>query len=90
MSTLLQSELSFFYLDDSTLGGSVVDLSHDLEIVVRKGTAMGLQLNREVGDHLRLPSYHNLHSVLPSGSKGSEPQRGHLVRIVNWRYIIHH
>ena len=29
MSTLLQSELSFF-LDDTTLGGSVVDLSHDL------------------------------------------------------------
>ena len=33
MSTLLRSELSFFYLDDSTMGGSVVDLSHDLEIV---------------------------------------------------------
>ena len=47
MSTLLRSELSFFYLDDSTLGGSVGDLSHDLEIVVRKGAAMGLQLNIE-------------------------------------------
>ena len=45
MSTLLRSELSFFYLDDSTLGGSVVDLSHDLDIVERFGAAMGLQLN---------------------------------------------
>ena len=47
MSTLLQSELSFFYLDDCTLGGDVVDLSHDLEIVERIGAAMGLHLNNE-------------------------------------------
>ena len=43
----LQSELCLFYLDDGTLGGSVRDLEHDLEVVERLGTEIGLQLNRQ-------------------------------------------
>ena len=37
---------SLFYLDDGTLGGSVVDLKHDLEVVEYEGAEIGLHLNR--------------------------------------------
>ena len=45
LSSQLQSELCLFYLDDGTLGGSVEDLKHDLEVVERLGAEIGLQLN---------------------------------------------
>ena len=41
----LKSELSLFYIDDGTLGGNVEVLQHDLEIVEREGTELGLNLN---------------------------------------------
>ena len=45
MCSQLVSELNLFYLDDGTLGGSVEDLRHDLEVVKQKGAEIGLQLN---------------------------------------------
>jgi len=45
MVSELQSELSFFYLDDGTLGGSEDCLCHDLEVVERVGSSIGLVLN---------------------------------------------
>ncbi len=42
------TELSFFYLDDGTLGGSVEDLSHDLEVVKRVGSSVGLVQERRI------------------------------------------
>ena len=47
MGTQLESELSLLYLDEGTLGGSVENLRHDLEVVEREGARMGLQLSRE-------------------------------------------
>ena len=47
MGTQLESDLSLLYLDDGTLGGSVENLRHDLEVVEREGARMGLQLSRE-------------------------------------------
>ena len=42
----LVSELNLFYLDDGTLGGSVEDLRHDLEVVEQKGTEIVPELNK--------------------------------------------
>jgi len=42
----LQSEFRMFYLDDGTLGGSLPDVLHDLQMVDRLGSDLGLQLNR--------------------------------------------
>ena len=47
MGTQLESELSLLYLDDGTLGGSMENLRHDLEVVEQEGARMGLQLSRE-------------------------------------------
>ncbi len=47
MCTQLESEISLFYLDDGTLGGTVDDLKHDLDLVDREGAEIGLWLNRE-------------------------------------------
>ena len=41
----LKSELRMFYLDDGTLGDSMEDLKHDVEVVVGGGAEIGLQLN---------------------------------------------
>ena len=43
----LRSELIIFYiyLDDGTLGGSVEDITQDLQIVEREAGKLGLQLN---------------------------------------------
>ncbi len=41
MCTQLESELFLFYLDDGTLGGSVDDLKHNLEVVEREGAEIG-------------------------------------------------
>ena len=41
----LKSELCVWYLDDSTIGGPAEDVKHDLEVIVREGTALGLHLN---------------------------------------------
>ena len=41
----LRSELALLYLDDGTLGGSVEDLNHDLEVVMQVGELIGLSLN---------------------------------------------
>ena len=41
----LWSELALLYLDDGTLGGSVEDLKHDLEVVMQVGESTGLSLN---------------------------------------------
>ena len=41
----LRSELALLYLDDVTLGGSVEDLKHDLEVVMQVGESIGLSLN---------------------------------------------
>ena len=38
-------ELALLYLDDGTLGGSVEDLNHDLEVVMQVGESIGLSLN---------------------------------------------
>ena len=40
----MSSELACYYLDDRMLGGSVDDLVHDLDVVVR----IGLSLNSEI------------------------------------------
>lgn len=43
----LTSEFQVFYLDDGTLGGSIEDLRHDLQVVEKVGQEIGLQLNEE-------------------------------------------
>ena len=42
----LRSEFSVFYLDDGTIGGSVEDVIHDLQLVEEEAGRAGLQLNR--------------------------------------------
>ena len=43
--SLLKSELSIWYLDDGTIGGTAEVVRHDLEVVNREGAKLGLQLN---------------------------------------------
>ena len=41
----LRSELIIFYLDDGTLGGSVEDITQDMQIVEQEAEKLGLHLN---------------------------------------------
>ena len=41
----LKSKFSVFYLDDCSLGGSMEDVLHDLNIVECEGAELGLHLN---------------------------------------------
>ena len=43
----LRSEFNVWYLDDGSVGGTLEDISHDLEIVQRAGSELGLHLNRQ-------------------------------------------
>ena len=61
----LKSELSAWYLDDSTIGGPAADVKHELEVIVCEGAALGLHLNERksevIGDDLAARD-----SILPS------------------------
>ena len=39
LASQLKSELCIWYLHDSTIGGPAEDVKHDLEVIVREGTA---------------------------------------------------
>ena len=43
----LRSEFNVWYLDDGTIGGTLEDVMHDLEIVQRVGSEFGLHLNHQ-------------------------------------------
>ena len=43
----LRSEFNVWYLDDGSVGGTLEDISHDLELVQRVGSDLGLHLNRQ-------------------------------------------
>ena len=43
----LRSEFNVWYLDDGSVGGSLEEIRHDLEIVQCVGTELGLHLNRQ-------------------------------------------
>lgn len=42
----LKSELSVWYLDDGTVGGSAEDVRHDLKVVGQEGAVLSLLLNK--------------------------------------------
>lgn len=69
MCSQLVSELNLFYLDDGTLGGSVEDLRHDLEVVKQKGAEIGLQLNSQKSEIICI------NPDIPSCSHSQEPVR---------------
>ena len=78
----LQSELCLFYLDDGTLGGSVEDLQHDLEVVERLGAGIGLQLNRRKTEIVIFcPSTDAMAALLSSlpGARVVEPMKATLL-----------
>ena len=76
MGSQLRSELSFFYLDDGTLGGSEEDLCHDVEVVERVGSSIGQMLNAEI-----IGSPEMANSILSSlpGAKVIDPSRATLL-----------
>ena len=47
MGSQLRSELTFFYLDDGTLGGSEEDLRHDVEVVERVGSSTDAECRKD-------------------------------------------
>lgn len=49
----LRSELQMFHLDDETLGGNLLDGHHDLQIVERLGSDLGVQFSRSKSELLR-------------------------------------
>ena len=79
MGSQLRSELSFFYLDDGTLGGSEEDLRHDVEVVERVGSSIGLMLNAGKTEIIGSPEMANgILSSLP-GAKVIDPSRAPLL-----------
>ena len=58
----LKSELCLFYLDDGTLGGKVVDVLHDLDLIVSEGAELGLHLNHHKSKSSALTMFPEEHS----------------------------
>ena len=44
MYSQLKSDLCIFYLDDGTLGGTLTDVHHDLQLITKEAHSLGLQL----------------------------------------------
>ena len=76
----LLSELAVFYLDDGTIGGSVEELTRDLDVVAQMGAEVGLQLNNEKTEILSSDSttVSFIQPLLP-GSAVIDPSRATLL-----------
>ena len=86
--TQLESEMSLFYLDDGTLGGTVDDLKHDLAIVEQEEAEIGLQLNREKSE-IVCANPDTSNAIQPSlqGARGG-PCKSHVVGVINRRCVL--
>ena len=64
---LLRSELRVFYLDDGTLGGSLEDIAHDLELIKKEACDIGLELNTNESEVISINEslLKSVQSILP-------------------------
>ena len=64
---LLRSELRVFYLDDGTLGGSLEDITHDLEVIKKEACDVGLELNANKSEAISINKslLKSVQSILP-------------------------
>eukprot|EP00731_Ephydatia_muelleri_P031989 Em0023g496a len=76
---LLRSELRVFYLDDGTLGGSLEDIAHDLELIKKEACDIGLELNTNKSEVISINEslLKSVQSILP-GIREVDPAKATL------------
>ena len=67
----LQSELRLFNLDDCTIGGSLEQILHDLDVIEDESRGLGLSLNQRKSDIICSdpPTCSSLVSIMPDAKR---------------------